>query len=89
MKNSLKTIIAFSTFLIFPNYLKADLGLLDSSPSFDSITSSNSINSGIDEYRTSENNWGDIGKESEFDLSEWGGKTPTCAEAPECPVCIE
>ena len=36
MKNFFKTIIALSTFLIFPNYLKADLGLLDSSPSFDS-----------------------------------------------------
>lgn len=89
MKNFLKTIIALSTFLIFPNYLKADLGLLDSSPSFDSITSSNSINSSIDQYRTSENNWGDIGKEAEVDLSEWGGKAPTCAEAPGCPVCIK
>ena len=89
MKNFLKTIIALSALVIFPNYLKADLGLLDSSPSFDSITSSNSINSGIDKYRTSENNWGDIGKEAEVDLSEWGGKAPTCAEAPGCPVCIK
>jgi len=25
---------------------------------------------------------------SMVDLSEWGGKEPTCEEAPECPVCI-
>ena len=53
-----KLSIALSTFFIFPSNLKADFGLLDSSPSFDSITSSNSINSGIDEYRTFDNNWG-------------------------------
>lgn len=89
MKKLQKISLSLSTFLIFPNYLKADLGLLDSSPSFDSITRSNSINSGIDKYRASENNWGDIGKESEVDLSEWGGKAPSCAEAPGCPVCIK
>ncbi len=84
-----KLSIALSTFFIFPSNLKADFGLLDSSPSFDSITSSNSINSGINEYRTSDNNWGDIGQDAEVDLSEWGGKAPTCAEAPGCPVCIK
>ena len=25
---------------------------------------------------------------SMVDLSEWGGERPSCAEAPECPVCI-
>jgi len=25
---------------------------------------------------------------SMVDLSEWGGKRPSCDEAPECPVCI-
>ena len=80
--------IALSTLFIFPINVKADFGLLDSSPSFDSITNSNSINSGIDKYLTSDTNWGEIGKEAEIDLSEWGGKLPTCAEAPGCPVCI-
>ncbi len=80
--------IALSTLFIFPINVKADFGLLDSSPSFDSITNSNSINSGIDKYRTSDTNWGEIGKEAEIDLSEWGGKVPTCAEAPGCPICI-
>ena len=80
--------IALSTLFIFPINVKADYGLLDSSPSFDSITNSISINSGIDKYRTSDTNWGEIGKEAEIDLSEWGGKVPTCAEAPGCPVCI-
>ena len=33
--------------------------------------------------------WGMQNKHpSMVDLSEWGGKRPTCAEAPECPVCI-
>ena len=62
--------IALSTLFIFPINVKADFGLLDSSPSFDSITNSNSINSGIDKYRTSDTNWGEIGKEAEIDLSE-------------------
>ena len=84
-----KLSIALSTFFIFPSNLQADFGLLDSSPSFDSIISSNFINSGIDKYRTSDNNWGDIGQDAEVDLSEWGGKAPTCAEAPGCPVCIK
>ena len=89
MQYIFKISIALSTFFIFPSNLKADFVLLDSSPTFDSITSSNSINSGIDKYRTSDNNWGDIGQDAEVDLSEWGGKAPTCAEAPGCPVCIQ
>ena len=62
--------VALSTLFIFPVNVKADFGLLDSSPSFESITNSNPINSGIDKYRTSDNNWGDIGKEAEIDLSD-------------------
>ena len=81
--------IALSTFLIIPLDVKADFDLLDSSPSFGDVTKTNSINTGLDKYRTSENNWGKIGEEAEVDLSEWGGKAPTCAEAPECPVCIK
>ncbi len=26
---------------------------------------------------------------NEVDLSEWGGVTPSCEIAPECPVCIK
>ena len=89
MQYIFKISIDLSKFFIFPSNLKDDFGLLDSSSYFDSITSSNSINSGIDKYRTSDNNWGDIGQDAEVDLSEWGGKAPTCAEAPGCPVCIK
>ena len=89
MKQILKISIALSTFFIFPINVKADFDLLDSAPSIDSITSTNSINSGIDKYKTSDNNWGYIGQEAEIDLSEWGGKAPSCAEAPGCPVCIK
>ena len=89
MKQILKISIALSTFFIFPINVKADFDLLDSAPSIDSITSTNSINSGIDKYQTSDNNWGYIGQEAEIDLSEWGGKAPSCAEAPGCPVCIK
>ena len=79
--------IALSTFFIFPINVKADFDMLDSSPSFDSLTNTNSINTSLDKYRTSNNNWGDIGQEAEVDLSEWGCRVPTCAEAPGCPIC--
>ena len=79
--------IALSTFFIFPLNVKADFDMLDSSPSFDSLTNNNSINTSLDKYRSSKNNWGDIGQEAEVDLSEWGGRVPTCAEAPGCPIC--
>ena len=81
--------IAISTLLIFPLDVKADFDLLNSAPSFGDVTKTNSINPGLDKYRTSDNNWGKIGEEAEVDLSEWGGTAPTCAEAPECPVCIK
>ena len=89
MKQILKISIALSTFFIFPINVKADFDLLDSAPSIDSITSTNSINSGINKYQTSDNHWGYIGQEADIDLSEWGGKAPSCAEAPGCPVCIK
>ena len=85
----LKFGIALSTFFMFPLNVKADFGLLDSAPSYDPFTSSNSINSGINKYRTFDDNWGNIDQEAEIDLSEWGGKAPTCEEAPGCPVCIK
>ena len=81
--------ITLSIFLIFPLKVKADFDLLDSSSSFDSFSKSNTINTSLDKYRTSQNNWGAIGEESEIDLSEWGGKIPTCAEAPGCPICTK
>ena len=85
----LKIILIFSTLFPFSESLKADFDLLDSSPSFDSMTTTNNINTSLDKYRTPQNNWGAIGQEAEIDLSEWGGKVPTCAEAPGCPVCIK
>ena len=34
--------------------------------------------------------WGDLDqKPDEIDLSEWGGKSPSCDIAPNCPVCIK
>ena len=82
-----KIILALFTFLIFPLNIKAEFDLLDTSPSFDSVSTNNSINTSLDKYRTSDNNWGSIGQESEIDLSEWGGRVPSCAEAPGCPIC--
>ena len=85
----LKIIFIFSTLFSYSDSLKADFGLLDSSPSFDSVTTTNTLNTSLDKYRTSDNNWGQVGQEGEIDLSEWGGKVPTCAEAPGCPICIK
>ena len=81
--------ITLSIFLIFPLKVKADFDLLDSSSSFDSFSKSNTINTSLDKYRAPQNNWGAIGEESEIDLSEWGGKVPTCEEAPGCPICTK
>ena len=34
--------------------------------------------------------WGNLNeKPDEIDLSEWGGKPPSCDIAPNCPVCIK
>ena len=84
-----KICLAFTIFIISPIEVKADFDLLDSSPSFDTLNQTNVINSSLDKYRTSDNNWGQIGKEADIDLSEWGGKVPTCAEAPGCPICTK
>tara|TARA_B100000212_G_scaffold339553_1_gene318241 strand:+ start:4624 stop:4893 length:270 start_codon:yes stop_codon:yes gene_type:complete len=84
----LKITFAFCSFILFPLNVKADFdSLFDSSPSFDSITKTNSINTSLDKYRSAENNWGQIANDAEVDLSEWGGRVPTCAEAPGCPIC--
>lgn len=83
----LKFVLIFTTLFSFNNALKADFDLLDSSPSYDSINNNPTFTTSTDKYRSSRNNWGDIGQEAEIDLSEWGGKVPTCAEAPGCPIC--
>ena len=89
MEKFFKNCIALSSFFISSKYVKADLKLLYSSPSFYSFTSSNSINAGIHKYRKSEKIWGEIGKVDEIDLSEWGGKAPTCTETPDFRVYIK
>ncbi len=81
-----KILLTISTFLI-PISVKADFDLLDSAPSFNSTNNSGNFTTSTDKYRTSKNNWGKFDKESEIDLSEWGGRVPTCAEAPGCPIC--
>ena len=82
-----KIIFIVSTLFPFSGSLKADFDLLDSAPTFNSSSNSGPFTTSTDKYRTSDNNWGEIGKESEIDLSEWGGRVPTCAEAPGCPIC--
>ena len=79
-------VLTLSAFLI-PLSVKADFDLLDSAPSFNSTSNSGTFSTSTDKYRTSRNNWGKFDKESEIDLSEWGGRVPTCAEAPGCPIC--
>tara|TARA_Y100001978_G_scaffold190133_1_gene193047 strand:+ start:162 stop:434 length:273 start_codon:yes stop_codon:yes gene_type:complete len=83
--------IALSTFLIFPFNVKADFSMIDSgsdplfqNSSIDSLSNSRKERTGFD------NKWGtDINSSMEVDLSEWGGRRPTCEEAPGCPVCIK
>ena len=87
----LKIGISLSTFLIFPLGVKADFSMLDSdsdplfkNSSIDSLGKSRKERTGFD------NKWGmDINSSMEVDLSEWGGRRPTCEEAPGCPVCIK
>ena len=83
--------IALSTFLIFPFNVKADFSMIDSgsdplfqNSSIDSLSNSRKERTGFD------NKWGtDINSSMEVDLSEWGGRRPSCEEAPGCPVCIK
>ncbi len=82
-----KFCLLISSFIIIPSSVKADFDLLESSPAFDSVTTNGSFDTSLDKYRTSNNNWGSIGEDSEIDLSEWGGRVPTCSEAPGCPIC--
>ena len=83
--------IILSGFLIFPLNVKADFSMIDSdsdsffqNASIDSLSTSRKDRTGFD------NKWGmDVNSSMEVDLSEWGGKVPTCAEAPGCPICIK
>tara|TARA_Y100000589_G_scaffold258525_1_gene247899 strand:+ start:72 stop:344 length:273 start_codon:yes stop_codon:yes gene_type:complete len=87
----LKIGISLSTFLIFPLSVKADFSMLDSdsdplfkNSSIDSLGKSRKERTGF------ENKWGmDINSSMEVDLSEWGGRIPSCEEAPGCPICIK
>ena len=82
--------IALSTFIIFPFNVKANFSMIDSgsdplfqNSSIDSLSNSRKERTGFD------NKWGmDINSSTEVDLSEWGGRIPSCAEAPGCPICI-
>ena len=87
----LNAVIILSSFLIFPLNVKSDFSMIDSdsdslfqNASIDSLSTSRKDRTGFD------NAWGmDVNSSMEVDLSEWGGKVPTCAEAPGCPICIK
>ena len=68
---------------IFPTVINAI-------PRSSSLNTSSPYSLGTRSERTGiQSGWGLQNKHpSQVDLSEWGGKRPTCAEAPECPVCI-
>ena len=90
MKN-FKIGLALSSFLLFPLSIKADFSMLDSdsdslfqNSSIDSLGNSRKKRTGFD------SKWGmDINSSMEVDLSEWGGRIPSCEEAPGCPICIK
>ena len=91
MEPFLKIVISLSTFLVLPANVKADFSMIDSdsnplfqNSSIDSLSNSRKERTGFD------NNWGmDINSSMEVDLSEWGGRVPSCEEAPGCPICIK
>ena len=64
--------------------------LLNAMPRSSSLNSTSPYSLGTRSERTGiQTGWGLQNKHpSMVDLSEWGGERPTCAEAPECPVCI-
>ena len=64
--------------------------LLNAMPRASSLNNKSPYSLGTRSERTGmQSGWGLQNKHpSMVDLSEWGGKRPTCAEAPECPVCI-
>ena len=91
MDSFLKIVISLSTFLVLPANVKADFSMIDSdsdplfqNSSIDSLSNSRKERTGFD------NNWGmDVNSSMEVDLSEWGGRVPSCEEAPGCPICIK
>ena len=64
--------------------------LLIAMPRSSSLTNKSLYSVGTRSERTGiKTGWGMQNKHpSMVDLSEWGGKRPSCSEAPECPVCI-
>ena len=64
--------------------------LLNAMPRSSSINQSSPYSIGTRSQRTGmQTGWGMQNLHpSMVDLSQWGGKRPSCAEAPECPVCI-
>ncbi len=64
--------------------------LLNAMPRTSSLNTQSPYSLGTRSERTGmQTGWGLQNKHpSMVDLSEWGGKRPTCAEAPGCPVCI-
>jgi len=61
----------------------------DSDPLFQN-SSIDSLGDSRKERTGFENKWGmDINSSMEVDLSEWGGRIPSCEEAPGCPICIK
>ena len=75
--------IIIINFNIFP-------ALINAMPRSSSLNTTSPYSLGSRSERTGMNSgWGLQNKHpSEVDLSEWGGERPTCAEAPQCPVCI-
>ena len=73
----------FINLFILPTFLNA-------MPRSSSLNNKSPYSLGTRSERTGmQYGWGLQNKHpSMVDLSEWGGKRPTCAEAPECPVCI-
>ena len=75
--------IIIMNFNIFPAFINA-------MPRTSSLNNTRSYSLGSRSERTGmKAGWGLQNKHpSEVDLSEWGGERPSCAEAPQCPVCI-
>ena len=77
----------FAIIIINLNILPSSLNAI---PRSSSLNTSSPYSLGSRSDRTGmQSGWGLQNKHpSMVDLSEWGGERPTCAEAPECPVCI-
>ena len=77
----------FSLIIINLNFLPTLLNAMPRSYNLNNTSSPYSLGS-RSERTGMESGWGLQNKHpSMVDLSEWGGRVPTCAEAPGCPVC--